>query len=474
MALKFLDTYTRKMEEFKPICENQVKMYTCGPTVYDYPHIGNYRAYTFEDILRRYLKYKGFQVMQVMNITDIEDKIIKKSMEEKLNVADITKKYTDAFFQDLNKLNIERAEIYPKATEHINEMVELIQTLMEKGYAYKAEDGSVYFSVEKFKDYGKLAHINTEELIKGVRISHDEYSKDNLSDFALWKAYDENDGDVFWETPLGKGRPGWHIECSAMSMKYLGNHFDIHTGGVDNIFPHHENEIAQSQAATGEKFVNYWMHNEHLLVDNKKMSKSLGNFYTIRDLVGKGFDPLAVRYLYISNHYRSKINFTLEGIASAQNTLEGLYGFIKKMKNSSREGRLHADLKNMINKTKEEFEAFMDDDLNTPRAIAAVFDFIRELNILYTNDKLTKDDAAAIISTLLGFDRVLGLNLNKGLAEDSFSEEVNKLIEERNSARKNKDFKTADRIRDRLQEMGIILEDKKDGTVNIISKGQHV
>lgn len=470
MTLSFFDTMTRKMEEFKPIDPLNVKMYTCGPTVYDYPHIGNYRAYAFEDILRRYLKYKGYAVTQVMNITDVDDKIIKKTIKDSVGANEITEKYTRAFFEDLKTLNIEPAEYYPKATEHINEMIEIIQILLDKGYAYKASDNSIYFSIEKSKEYGKLAHINTEELIKGVRVSHDEYSKENLSDFALWKAYDTADGDVFWETPLGKGRPGWHIECSAMSQKYLGKHFDIHTGGVDNIFPHHENEIAQSEAANGEKFVNYWMHNEHLLVDNKKMSKSLGNFYTLRDLTDKGFNPLTIRYLYISNQYRNKINFTLDGLKSAEKTLAGLYDFIKRLKNIKKEGRLSEKICSLVKETKIRFEEFMDDDLNAPRAIAAVFDMIKEVNILLTADKITKDDSTAVIATMLTFDKVLGIKLEAPLYENDIPEEAKLLAEERENARKNKEWAKSDELRNKLNDMGFAVEDKKDGSQTVIAR----
>lgn len=468
MALRFFNTLTRQTEEFNPIEANIVKMYTCGPTVYDYPHIGNYRAYAFEDLLRRYLKYKGYKVIQVMNITDVEDKIIKKSLTEKISARDITKKYTDAFFEDLKTLNIEEAEYYPRATEHINEMVSLIQTLLSKGYAYKSEDGSTYFSVAKFKNYGRLAHINTEELITGVRVSHDEYSKENLSDFALWKAYEITDGDVFWETPLGKGRPGWHIECSAMSMKYLGEHFDIHTGGVDNIFPHHENEIAQSEAATGVTFVNLWLHNEHLLVEGKKMSKSLGNFYTLRDLIAKGYDPMAVRYLYVCNHYRGKINFTIEGISSAQTTLLSVHNFIKRLKNITVAGELSTIVKNLIRGAKKQFESFMDDDLNSPRAIASIFDFIKEVNIMLVEGSLTRESCAGIISTLLDFDCVLGLRLHTALEEETMPQNIRALLDERALARKNKDWAKSDELRNELNRLGFAVEDKKDGSQNVI------
>jgi len=288
MAIKFKNSLSRVREEFKPIEPGKVKFYTCGPTVYNFAHIGNFRAYIFEDLLRRYLKYKGYDVYQVMNLTDIDDKTIRDSQKEGISLKDFTGRYIKAFFDDLDTLGIERAEQYPAATEHIPEMVELIKKLTENGYAYEV-NGNYYFKISAFKDYGKLANLDMAGLKAGARVATDEYEKDSVSDFALWKAWDEADGDVYWETEIGKGRPGWHLECSAMSMKYLGNHFDIHTGGVDNMFPHHENEIAQSEGATGEKFVNYWMHCEYLIVDGRKMSKSLGNFYTLRDIIDKGY-----------------------------------------------------------------------------------------------------------------------------------------------------------------------------------------
>ncbi len=283
MALKFYNTLTKRLEEFYTINPGEVRMYTCGPTVYDYAHIGNFRTYIFEDLLRRYLKYKGFRVVQVMNITDVDDKTIRRSREEGVSLEDYTSRYTEAFFEDIDTLRIEHAEFYPRATEHIDDMVALIQKLIKNGYAYQLQ-GSWYYDVSKFKEYGKLSGVKLDELKPGARVSADEYTKDEVHDFALWKAYTPDDGDVFWETALGRGRPGWHIECSAMSTRYLGNHFDIHTGGVDNIFPHHENEIAQSEAATGEKFVNFWLHSAYLIVEGEKMSKSKGNFYTLRDL----------------------------------------------------------------------------------------------------------------------------------------------------------------------------------------------
>lgn len=470
MPLSFYNTLTRKSEPFEPITSNEVKMYTCGPTVYDFPHIGNFRAYAFEDLLRRFLKFKGFKVTQVMNITDVDDKIIKRSQEEKTNTKEIAEKFTRAFFEDLKELNIEPAEFYPRATEHIPEMISLIKKLLDVGFAYKTDDGSTYFSISKFSDYGRLSHLDISELKPGARVKQDEYSKEKACDFALWKAYDSSDGEVFWETELGKGRPGWHIECSAMSMKYLGENFDIHTGGVDNIFPHHENEIAQSQAITSKKFVNYWLHCEHLLVDNKKMSKSLGNYYTLRDLIKRGYLPLALRYFYISSHYRSKLNFTLEALKSCQNTLEGLYNFITRLKNVNLTGQLQPEIVNLIKETRKKFEEFLDEDLNSPRAIAAIFDMIKAINQSLNENKLTQDSARAVIGILICFDQVLGLNLAKILEPEELSEEIKKLIKERELARKNKDWKQADKIRITLREKGIILEDRKDLPPRVIMR----
>ncbi|RMF88331.1 MAG: cysteine--tRNA ligase, partial [Nitrospinota bacterium] len=316
--LKFYNSLTRRKEEFHPIEPGRVRMYTCGPTVYDYAHIGNFRAYIFEDILRRYLKYKGYQVTQVMNITDVDDKTIRESRRRGMSLKEFTSFYVQAFFEDLETLNIERAEYYPAATEHIDQMVALIKRLIENGHTYEV-DGSIYFRISTFPAYGRLAGLDAVQLQGGAsgRVDADEYGKEDVRDFVLWKAWREEDGDVFWETELGKGRPGWHIECSAMSMHYLGEHFDIHTGGIDNLFPHHENEIAQSEAATKKPFVNYWLHCQHLLVNNAKMSKSLGNFYTLRDLLERGYKPKAIRYALLSTHYRQQHNFTFEGLAAA-------------------------------------------------------------------------------------------------------------------------------------------------------------
>ncbi len=453
--LKLYNTLTRKIEAFKPIKKKEVRMYSCGPTVYNYPHIGNYRTFVFVDILRRYLKYKGYNLFDVMNITDVDDKTIRGSKAEGISLKEYTKRYEDAFFEDLKKLNIEKAKYHPRATENIKEMVDLIKILLKKGIAYKGEDGSIYYNISKFKDYGKLSHMKIESLEAGKRVKMDEYDKENAQDFALWKAWDEADGDVFWETEIGKGRPGWHIECSVMSSKYLGQPFDIHTGGVDLIFPHHENEIAQSEGAYDKKFVNYWVHCEHLLVDNRKMSKSLGNFYTLRDLLNMGLKPKALRYVLISTHYMQKLNFTIESAKAAEKSVQRLLDFIKNLKNCNGKGK---NVKKQILKGRKEFEKAMDDNLETPRALAAIFEFVKEINKIMKD--LSKKNAEEIINQMMEFDKVLGI---LGEEEEKLSEDIADLIEKREEARKKKDFKTADEIRDELKQKGIVLEDTPKG-----------
>src|SRR3989344_3228869 len=339
MSLKLYNTLTRKKEIVKPIKDKIVKLYTCGPTVWDYAHIGNFRAYVCVDILKRYLKYKGFKVKHVMNITDVDDKTIKGANREGISLKDYTRKYEKLFFEDIEALNIDKADVYPRATEHIKEMVEIIKKLLKNKVAYKSDDGSVYYDISKFKDYGKLSHTKISSLKEGARVKQDSYEKEEARDFALWKAYSPEDGNVFWETEISKGRSGWHIECSAMSMKHLGNHFDIHAGGIDLVFPHHENEIAQSEASTKKKFANYWFHNEHLLVNGQKMSKSLGNFFTLRDLLQKGFNPKAIRYLLLSANYRMQLNFTEEAVKSAENAVQRLSDFMIKLKEIKNEAK---------------------------------------------------------------------------------------------------------------------------------------
>ncbi len=460
MPLVLYNTLNRQKEIFHPISPSEVKLYTCGPTVYDFAHIGNFRTYLFEDILRRWLASK-YNVIQVMNITDVDDKTIRRSKEKGIPLHEYTHDYINFFFEDLLSLKIEPAEYYPRATDHIQEMVQIIQDLLEKKIAYQGEDKSIYYDVSKFPEYGKLAHIEVKELKSGARVSHDEYDKEEASDFALWKAWDKEDGNVFWETSLGKGRPGWHIECSAMSMKYLGHHFDIHTGGVDNIFPHHQNEIAQSEAHTGEKFVNYWLHAEHLIVEGKKMSKSLGNFYTVRDILKKGFSPLALRYFYVSSHYRSKLNFTLQGLQGAESSVHRIRDFILRLK--SAHGASYPELPEVLNKAYQEFKEGMDDDLNTPRATAAVHESINHLNTPLEEKSISREQAQEVIQFFLHADKILGLNLDEILKESHIPQEIQRLISERESARKNKDYRKADEIRKALQEKHFIIEDTPSG-----------
>jgi len=459
MPLKLYNTLTRKKEIFKPIKDKIVKFYTCGPTVYDFAHIGNFRAYVCSDILKRYLKYSGYKVKHVMNITDVDDKTIKGANKEGISLKNYTKKYENAFFEDIESLNIDKADVFPKATEHIKLMVVIIKKLLKNNVAYKSEDGSVYYDISKFKSYGKLSHTKVEGLKEGARVKQDSYEKEEAKDFALWKAYDKEDGNVRWKTEIGDGRPGWHIECSAMSMKYLGNHFDIHAGGVDLIFPHHENEIAQSEASTNKKFVNYWVHNEHLLVDGHKMSKSLGNFHTLRDLLDKGYHPKAIRYLLLSAHYRMQLNFTEEAVKAADNAVQRLNDFMIKLK-EIKNNTNNKEIQKIIEKTKKLFEDAMDDDLNISFALSHIFEFVKEINTLMMDNKIGKNDAKKIIKTMTKFDKVLGILEEK---EERLDSELKKLIDEREKARKEKNYRKADEIRNELKEKGIILEDTKEG-----------
>ncbi len=461
LPIKLYNTLTRKVELFKPIKPGEVRMYTCGPTVYDYAHIGNFRAYLFEDLLRRVLKYFGYKVIQVMNITDVDDKTIKGSQNLGIPLKEYTEKYKKAFFEDLEKLRIEKAEHYPCATEHIDDMVDLIQRLIEKGYAYES-GGSYYFDISKFKDYGKLSKIDLSGLKAGARVSHDEYEKEEARDFALWKAYTESDGDVFWETSLGKGRPGWHIECSAMSMKYLGESFDIHTGGVDNIFPHHENEIAQSEAATGKKFVNYWLHCEHLIVEGKKMSKSLGNFYTLRDIIQMGYDPIAFRYLCLSSHYRSQLNFSLESLETAKQTIDNFNDFASKVKYLSERVEYKDKVDEtivLVDEARKKFIEHLSNDLNSPQALASIFEFMRIINAKIEKKEIGKKSLKIVYKFLTEINAVLDI-LEE---EEELTDYEKEMIAKREEARKKKDFETADKIRDELREKGLLLEDTPYG-----------
>jgi cysteinyl-tRNA synthetase len=457
----FFNTLTRQKETFVPIEAGKVKMYTCGPTVYDYAHIGNFRAFLFEDLLKRWLVQRGFKVLHVMNLTDIDDKTIKGSQKQGVPLKQFTDFYVKAFFEDIKALNIESADVYPKATDHIAEMVVIIKTLMAKGFAYKGEDGSIYYAVCKFSDYGKLSHIKVDELKAGARVSQDEYAKEEAQDFALWKAWTPEDGDVYWETELGKGRPGWHIECSAMSMKYLGETFDIHCGGIDNMFPHHENEIAQSEAATGKKFVNYWMHNEHLQVEGKKMAKRMGNFYTLRDLLSKGYDVIAIRYLLLSTHYRQQFNFTFEGLESAKGAVDRLRNFVRRLHEAEGKG---SDGKVAAQNAKVQacFGGAMDDDLNVAVALSSLFDYVREINNLLDTGLVSKAEASEAGGLMMQFDSVLGV-IGKVEAEEALSADIDELVQKREEARKSKNWKEADAIRTQLKAMGIVLEDTAQG-----------
>ena len=459
MPIRFQNTLTREKDEFRPIEDMKVGLYTCGPTVYDFAHIGNWRTYMFEDILRRALEYHGFDVRHVMNITDVDDKTIRGSTAKGISLNEYTAPFIQGFYEDRDALNVLPAQVYPRATEHVPGMIALVKTLIEKGLAYRSEDGSYYFDISKFPGYGKLSHFRIEDLRAGARVKSDEYEKAQVSDFALWKAWDEADGGVFWETDLGKGRPGWHIECSAMSSQYLGQTFDIHTGGVDNIFPHHENEIAQSEGATGKKFVNFWLHSEHLLVDNRKMSKSLGNFYTLRDVIAKGYDPLAFRYLVLGAHYRSKLNFTWMAMDAARASLDNLYEFMGRLDRENPTG-----LDDAVSRAKQAFDEAMDDDLNTPVALASVFGLVKEVNVHGKGGR-------EVFEAMVDFDRVLSLDLAERavLSVSATSDallvprEIIDLVERRQQARKAKDFAASDRIRDEIASKGYMVEDTPEG-----------
>jgi cysteinyl-tRNA synthetase len=457
VATVFFNTLSRKKEEFVPLVPGKVGLYTCGPTVHDYAHIGNFRTYTFEDLLRRYLQWRGYEVTQVMNVTDVDDKTIRKSREQGVTLGEYTKKYTDAFFEDIDTLRIQRAHVYPRATEHVGLMVELIEKLEEKGHTYVSE-GDVYYSIATFPGYGKLSGFDISRVKPGARVAVDEYEKEDARDFALWKGHRE--GEPSWPSPWGDGRPGWHIECSAMSMKYLGETFDIHTGGVDNMFPHHENEIAQSEGATGKPFARYFLHSEHLILgEGEKMSKSLGNFYTVRDLTEKGYDPTAIRYLLLSTHYRRQLPFTVELLDSAAESVRRLQDFYRRVKEYDADGP--DDLAGNIEEAVQAFGSALDDDLSIAEALAAVFDLVRDGNRAMDESALSKTGRSKLQGALENINSVLDV-MNPVKAE--LDAEVEALIAEREKAREAKDFARADDIRDELAAMGIELEDTATGT----------
>jgi len=467
------NTLTGKVEPFVPQKAGEVRMYTCGPTVYDYAHIGNYRTFVFQDILRRFLKLRGYRMLHVMNLTDVDDRIIANAAAAGKSIRDYTERFVQAFFEDCKTLSIETPEHWIRATDHIEDMVKLIERLQKKTFTYPGE-GSIYYRIAKFPDYGKLSKIDLTGIQAGARVDNDRYEKESARDFALWKA--PKPGEHFWETEIGPGRPGWHIECSAMAMKYLGETLDIHTGGIDLAFPHHENEIAQSEAATGKPFVRYWLHAEHLLVEGEKMSKSLGNFFTLRDLFGKGYKPSALRFALASVPYRKQLNFTFDGLQQATSSVERLRNFADRLK----QGKFPAgNLKGMaerVAKAAEEFDAGLSDDLNTARGLAAVYDLVREANIAMDKGEFHQGDVAAVRGLLADFDKVFAVledndaeklrALGYGSAESGPEDaEIDQKVAERNAAKKRRDFTTADRIRRELAERGILIEDTKDGSV---------
>lgn len=460
--MKIFNTLSRSKEDFVPVDPNEVKIYACGPTVYNYIHIGNARPLCVFDVLRRYMEYRGYNVKFVQNFTDVDDKIIKRANEENSTFEEISKKYIDEFWIDAHGLNFKDATVHPKATENIDEIIEIIKSLEEKGYAY-AVDGDVYYRTSKFKGYGKLSHQPIDDLQSGARIAVGEKKEDPL-DFALWKAAKE--GEPYWDSPWGKGRPGWHIECSAMNKRYLGNTIDIHCGGQDLIFPHHENEIAQSEAANDAMFSKYWMHNGYINVDNVKMSKSLGNFKTVREIADVyGYE--VIRYFLISSHYRSPINYNLEIIEQCKSALERLYNCRESLdfsvKNASADIADDEDIIKLINSRKEQFITAMDDDLNTADGIAAIFDLVSDINTKIINKDVSKNVCTAAADMFDELTGVLGLVYNR--KSNSLDEKIEKLIEERQQARANKDWATADRIRDELKAQGITLKDTPQGVI---------
>ena len=463
--IRFFDTLSGTLKDFDYPPGSEVKMYTCGPTVYDYAHIGNFRTFVFEDLLRRFLEFKGYKVKHVMNVTDVDDKTIAGANQDVgarhasplQRLQDFTKKYTDAFNEDLKTLNILTPTKQPRATQEIPAMIKLIEQLIKNDAAYTA-DGSVYYRVASFPKYGKLSKKDLKGNIEGARVDVDEYDKEEGSDFALWKKAKE--GDPSWDSPWGKGRPGWHVECSVMSMKYLGETFDIHAGGEDLIFPHHENEIAQSEAATGKPFVKYWLHSKHLLIDGKKMSKTDKNYYTLRDLLQKNYDPMAIRYALLSVHYRQQLNFTLEGLQAGKESMKRIRDFWYERshgKNQRGSGRLSQLLK----KTKEEFSNAMEDDLNTPKALGIIFSFIKEGNLI-PKDQIGSSEDKEVDVFFNQLDDIFGIFSRTFFITD-IPVEIKKLVEERKKARESKNFELADKLRSQVREKDFILEDTSDG-----------
>lgn len=471
VMLKFHDTLTKKNRIFKPIKGKKVLMYGCGPTVYNFVHLGNLRAYVFVDLLKRYLQYSGYNVKHVMNVTDVDDKTIRDSQKSGKSLKEFTEFYEKEFVDDLGFMNIEMPDVMPKATDYISEMVKIIKKLEKKGLAYRA-DGSIYFKISGSKNYGQLAGLENQLLKENAsgRLSvADEYKKEDVNDFVLWKEWRDEDGDVYWDTEIGRGRPGWHIECSAMSIKNLGETFDIHCGGEDLIFPHHTNEIAQSEGATGKKFVNYWLHNAHLLVNGQKMSKSLDNFYTLRDIIEKGYDPLLLRIILIKTHYRHVIDFSFDNFTEAKAIAERFVNFLFNLDLIEREDKNKLNIGKLIDGCEKKFKKAMDDDLNISEAMAAVFDFTNDIN--KSSDVINVKQAEDIRKFILKIDKVLGFieKIYDGylvkLGQKIKNTNVGKLLQQREEARKNKDFKESDVLRFKIQELGFLIEDTKNGSV---------
>ncbi len=459
MTLRFQNTESRTKQEFTPLEPGKVSLYTCGPTIYNFAHIGNFRAYVFEDLLRRYLEYRGYAVTHIMNLTDVEDKLIRTCRETGEALKSVTARYAAAFFEDVKALGILPAHRYPAATDHIPEMVEMIKILRDKGHTYE-DQGSIYFKLGTFPRYGRLSHMDLDQLRTGAsgRVDADEYEAEEARDFALWKAWDENDGEVYWETELGKGRPGWHIECSAMSTKYLGPRLDIHCGGVDNIFPHHENEIAQSECCSGQTFVNYWLHCAHLVVEGRKMSKSLGNFFTLRDLLEKGHDPQAIRWVLIATHYRQPNNFSFDALDGAKQALNRLRDFRLRLGEAKGPGD---DLQAECDACRAAFEEAMDDDLNISGALGAVFNFVRDVNKALDEGRAGAEGAKNALALLDRLNAVT--NLFAPFGEESAPADILEKVMARQQARRQKDFALSDRLRDEVLAAGWVIEDTPSG-----------
>ncbi len=460
MAIRFHDTYTRQLEEFRPLdpAGREVKMYTCGPTLHDYAHIGNMRSFVFEDLLQRHLEARGFRVHRVMNLTDVDDKTILKSRQAGLALGAFTKVFKTAFFEDLEALRIKRADAFPAATapEHVARMISMIGTLMERGHAYQADDRSVYFRIGSFPNYGKLAHLNLEELRPSGRVNSDEYEKENVGDFALWKAWDKDDGEVGWESPWGRGRPGWHIECSAMATALLGNELDIHCGGVDNIFPHHEAEIAQTESCTGVKFVRYWLHGAHLMVDGQKMSKSAGNFYTLRDLLAKGYTGREVRFALLRVNYGLPLNFTLPGLNDARASLQRIDEWTARLAEHAAGAEQPEPHPACVD---DRFERELDDDLNISAALGVLFEAIRVTNRELDAGQLTRGQARFVLDWWNRINCILALEAD----EETLPAEVRSLLDARATARATKQWKQSDELRDQIAGLGWEVKDTKDG-----------